>query len=72
MCSITVSFALDFDLVSLGLQCFLRLSSAGLIVVLIPGCYTEKAPNAWVLLGLLCFRQERKLQTPGTAEEHKR
>ena len=27
-----------FDLVSLDLHCFMRLSSAGLIVVLIPGC----------------------------------
>ena len=30
--------AWEFDLVSLGLHCFLRLSSAGLLVVLIPGC----------------------------------
>ena len=30
--------AFDFDLVSLGLHCFLWLSAAGLIVVLIPGC----------------------------------
>ena len=30
--------ALEFGLVSLGLHCFLRLTSAGLIFVLIPGC----------------------------------
>ena len=30
--------AKEFGLGSLGLHCFLRLSSAGLIVVLVPGC----------------------------------
>ena len=29
---------LEFGLVSLGLHCLLRLSSAGLLVALIPGC----------------------------------
>ena len=31
-------WSLAWSLVSLGLHCFLRLSSAGLIVVLAPGC----------------------------------
>ena len=35
----TDDHALEFDFGSLGLHCLLRLSSAGLIVVLIPGCY---------------------------------
>ena len=30
--------SLEFGLVSLGLHCFLRMSSAGLIIVLLPGC----------------------------------
>ena len=38
MCRIIVSFALEVDLVSLGPHCFLQVSSAGSIVVLIPGC----------------------------------
>ena len=42
-CRIVVSFtrgciALEFGLVSLCLHCFLTLSSAGVVVVLVPGC----------------------------------
>ena len=42
LCLLRRCIALEFGLVSLGLQCFLRLSSAGLIVVLIPGCVTRR------------------------------
>ena len=42
MCRTIVSFTrvyrVKISFVSLGLHCFLRLSAAGLIVVLIPGC----------------------------------
>ena len=45
--------ALEFELVSLGLHCFLRLSSAGLLVLLVPGCtccwaYSAHMPWVWV------------------------
>ena len=36
--SFTTVSRVEFGLISLGLHCFVRLSSAGLIVVLIPGC----------------------------------
>ena len=37
-CVFDEGVALEFGFVSLGLHCFLRLSSAALIVVLIPEC----------------------------------
>ena len=53
-------FVLYFGLVSLGLHCFLRLSSAGLIVVLVPKCcwtystfllyHKRSAPHVWCAL----------------------
>ena len=38
LCLLHGFLVMAFGLVSLGLHCFLQLSSAGLIVVLVPGC----------------------------------
>ena len=38
LCSLRGFIVMAFGLVSLGLHCFLQLSSAGLIDVLVPGC----------------------------------
>ena len=38
LCLLRACIVLKFGLVSSGLHCFLRLSSAGLFVVLVPGC----------------------------------
>ena len=60
-----------FGLVSLGLHCFLRLSSAGLIVVCNPGgcwallwlCFLRVNTN-YILQGRSCRQQAAPLQAP--------
>ena len=47
LCLLRRCIALEFGFVSLGLHCFLRLSSAGLAVALLPECRWAYSASLW-------------------------